>query len=356
MIDTIFGKIVSSGYQSPAWCKNRHVQTIWGKYGVRRAPIAWRLERFALPDNDYVELAWAPEPNQVKGVVTLFHGLEGSKDSHYIQDAVAAFADTDYQVVLMHFRGCHGEPNLTHRAYHSGETSDALVFAKALQTRFPNTPLFAVGFSLGGNMLMKLAGETGADCPFVSCVSVSAPLRLDQCADAIQQGFARVYEAKLLRSMQANLRAKMASMDYQGKVRVSAATVKNLDTFTKFDENVTAPLHGYAGADDYYQKCSGLQFLKSIQAPTLVLHALDDPFMNHNVVPKVQELSPNVAYELSRRGGHVGFLMGPPWRMGSWLQTRIPDFIEEQFLAYQDTVSHVPEAETTNGTAGESSL
>ena len=356
MIDTIFGKIVSSGYQSPAWCKNRHVQTIWGKYGVRRAPIAWRLERFALPDNDYVELAWAPEPNQVKGVVTLFHGLEGSKDSHYIQDAVAAFADTDYQVVLMHFRGCHGEPNLTHRAYHSGETSDALVFAKALQTRFPNTPLFAVGFSLGGNMLMKLAGETGADCPFVSCVSVSAPLRLDQCADAIQQGFARVYEAKLLRSMQANLRAKMASMDYQGKVRVSAATVKNLDTFTKFDENVTAPLHGYAGADDYYQKCSGLQFLKSIQAPTLVLHALDDPFMNHNVVPKVQELSPSVAYELSRRGGHVGFLTGSPWRMGSWLQTRIPDFIEEQFLAYQDTVSHVSEAETTNGTAGESSL
>ena len=156
--------------------------------------------------------------------------------------------------------------------------------------------------------------------------------------------------------MQANLRAKMANMDYQGKVRVSAATVKNLDTFTKFDENVTAPLHGYAGADDYYQKCSGLPFLKSIQTPTLVLHALDDPFMNHNVVPKVQELSPYVAYELSRRGGHVGFLTGTPWRMGSWLQTRIPDFIEEQFLAYQGTAEHVSETEPTSVSATEKNL
>ncbi len=343
MTNTVFGKIVTSAYQSPAWCKNRHVQTIWGKYGVRRAPIAWRLERFTLPDDDYVQLAWAPEPQQVKGVVALFHGLEGSKDSHYIQDAVAAFTKTDYQMVLMHFRGCHGEPNGTHRAYHSGETSDALAFAKTLQTRYPDIPLFAVGFSLGGNMLMKLAGETGTECPFVSCVSVSAPLRLDQCAEAIQQGFAKVYEAKLLRSMQANLRAKMATMDYRGKVRVSAATVKNLDTFTKFDENVTAPLHGFAGADDYYHKCSGLQFLKSIQKPTLILHALDDPFMNQKVVPKAQELSPKVAYELSRRGGHVGFLTGAPWCVGSWLQIRIPEFIDEQFLVYQGAAEQAQE-------------
>lgn len=235
-----------------------------------------------------------------------------------------------WQVVLMHFRGCSGEPNRTHRAYHSGETADALWLSQELRKRYPTIPFCAVGYSLGGNMLLKLAGETKAENPFSMCVSVSAPLRLDECAKAIANGFAQVYQRKLLNSMRKMLRQKFALLDYQGKVRINESQINNLDTFEKFDENITAPLHGFASANDYYQKCSGMQFLKSITVPTLVIHALDDPFMNEAVVPGEQALSPSVAYEYSRRGGHVGFAQGKPWSTSTWLGTRLVSFITEQ--------------------------
>lgn len=327
---TEFGRIRAAQYQSPSWCKNRHIQTIWGRYAIKRAPIAWDFSEFVTADDDVLHIAWAPRPPRVEGVVVLFHGLEGSVESHYIQDMVAGFVGLPLQVVVMHFRGCWQGPNRQHRAYHSGETSDAQAFTAHLQTLYPNLPLYAVGFSLGGNMLLKLAGETKQDNPFKACVSISAPMRLEQCAKAISRGFSQVYEQKLLRSMRANLRQKMATMDYSGRIRVSAAGVGNLSTFYKFDENVTAPLHGFAGADDYYQKASAMGFLKHITTPTLVIHALDDPFMNAAVVPKPTGLSAHVAYELSRRGGHVGFLEGMPWNTTSWLPRRVPDFIAQQ--------------------------
>ncbi len=333
MYKTLFGEITPAQYQSPSWCKNAHCQTIWPRFFGKRNPIAMTQERMSTPDGDFIDVAYGPKPSVIEAVIVLFHGLEGSKDSHYIQDMVNACIDHPWQVVVMHFRGCSGEPNLTHRAYHSGETTDALWLTEQLQTRYPDCPLYAVGYSLGGNMLLKLAGETKQLNPFNACVSVSAPLRLDECAKAINQGFAKVYQAKLLRSMRKTLKQKFAALDYRGKVRIDESQIDNLVTFDQFDENITAPLHGYASAQDYYQQCSGMQFLRHITAPTLVLHALDDPFMNQAVVPHSQALSQQVGYEYSRRGGHVGFALGPPWATTSWLGERIVSFIQEQIDA-----------------------
>ena len=330
MFNTLLGKKYPAAYQAPAWCKNPHLQTIWPRFFGLRKIVPVTMERIDTPDGDFVDLAWGPAPQETQAVIVLFHGLEGSKDSHYIQDMLQACIGQPWQVVLMHFRGCSGEPNRTHRAYHSGETADALWLSQELRKRYPTIPFCAVGYSLGGNMLLKLAGETKAENPFSMCVSVSAPLRLDECAKAIANGFAQVYPRKLLNSMRKMLRQKFALPDYQGKVRIDESQINNLDTFEKFDENITAPLHGFASANDYYQKCSGMQFLKSITVPTLVIHALDDPFMNEAVVPGEQALSPSVAYEYSRRGGHVGFAQGKPWSTSTWLGTRLVSFITEQ--------------------------
>lgn len=330
MFNTLLGKKYPAAYQAPAWCKNPHLQTIWPRFFGLRKIVPVTMERIDTPDDDFIDLAWGPAPQETQAVIVLFHGLEGSKDSHYIQDMLQACIGQPWQVVLMHFRGCSGEPNRTHRAYHSGETADALWLSQELRKRYPTIPFCAVGYSLGGNMLLKLAGETKAENPFSMCVSVSAPLRLDECAKAIANGFAQVYQRKLLNSMRKMLRQKFALLDYQGKVRINESQINNLDTFEKFDENITAPLHGFASANDYYQKCSGMQFLKSITVPTLVIHALDDPFMNEAVVPGEQALSPSVAYEYSRRGGHVGFAQGKPWSTSTWLGTRLVSFITEQ--------------------------
>ena len=330
MFNTLLGKKYPAAYQAPAWCKNPHLQTIWPRFFGLRKIVPVTMERIDTPDDDFGDLAWGPAPEETQAVIVLFHGLEGSKDSHYIQDMLQACIGQPWQVVLMHFRGCSGEPNRTHRAYHSGETADALWLSQELRKRYPTIPFCAVGYSLGGNMLLKLAGETKAENPFSMCVSVSAPLRLDECAKAIANGFAQVYQRKLLNSMRKMLRQKFALLDYQGKLRINESQINNLDTFEKFDENITAPLHGFASANDYYQKCSGMQFLKSITVPTLVIHALDDPFMNEAVVPGEQALSPSVAYEYSRRGGHVGFAQGKPWSTSTWLGTRLVSFITEQ--------------------------
>ena len=326
---TAFGHIKPFAFTAPAWAKNRHIQTIYGRYFGQHPTIAFTLERVELADGDFVDLAWAPKPTQCKGLLILFHGLEGSKDSHYIKHAVHVLS-AQYHCVVMHFRGCSGVANRTPRAYHSGETSDPKAIIVLLQTRYPKQPLYAMGFSLGGNMLCKLNAEYGDMNPLCGSVVVSAPLRLDACAKAIHHGFAKVYERRLLRSMQANLKQKMQSMDYTGIVRVNIQEVEQLSSFERFDENVTAPLHGYAGAQDYYHQCSGLGFLHAIEKPTLVIHAQDDPFMNEDVIPEEHQLSAFVAYEMSQHGGHVGFFSGFPWRVKcDHIALRALDFFAE---------------------------
>ena len=268
-----------------------------------------------------------------KGVVVVFHGLEGSVNSHYARHLIKRLKNDGFIVALMHFRGCSHESNMTPRAYHSGETTDPMQTIQHVKARYPDLPVFAVGYSLGGNMLLKLLSDTHGQKILCAAVAVSAPLLLAECALRMQRGFSRLYQYYLLNSMKNNLLEKMQSINMSHLLRIDKTGVKNLSSFREFDEEVTSQLHGFNSADDYYAQCSALPLLKNISTNTLILHAKDDPFMTEAVVPSDNQLSSSVAYELSEKGGHVGFLYGSPFAPKLWLQERISQFLSEQLQA-----------------------
>jgi predicted alpha/beta-fold hydrolase len=323
-----YGEIVESDFRPPWWSKNRHVQTIFPRFIQRRAKLDYRKERLALPDGDFVNLIWAGDVQKSSGLIVMFHGLEGSIRSHYINDMAANFVKQGYAVVLMHFRGCGGEHNVTPRAYHSGETEDAWYFLNWLEQKFPDTSKVAIGFSLGANMLLKLLSEQPKQQIVKAAMAVSTPFNLALCASSINHGFSRVYQAYLLKSMINNLLSKMRNIDYGKLLKVTQSQIKQFKSFRDFDEHITAPLHSFVDADDYYHKCSSLHILKNITTPTLVVHAKDDPFMHESIVPDADVLSPNVCLEVSERGGHVGFMQGTPWRPKIWMQQRANIFFK----------------------------
>jgi predicted alpha/beta-fold hydrolase len=333
-----YGEIVESDFRPPWWAKNRHVQTIFPRLIQKRAKLDYRKEKLALPDGDFVNLIWAGDVQKSSGLIAMFHGLEGSIRSHYTNDMAANFVEQGYAVVLMHFRGCGGEQNATPRAYHSGETEDAWYFLNWLEQKFPESRKVAMGFSLGANMLLKLLSEQPKQKIVKAAMAVSTPFNLALCATSINQGFSKVYQAYLLKSMVNNLLIKMRNMDYGKLLKVTESQIKEFKSFRDFDEHITAPLHGFVDADDYYKKSSSRNFLKGIATPTLVVHAKDDPFMHHSIVPDAGVLSPSVCIEVSEKGGHVGFMQGTPWRPKIWMQQRANTFFQP-FIA--DKVKHL---------------
>lgn len=325
-----FGVISQSDFSPSSILQNPHVQTILPKYLIKIATPAFVFERVTTPDKDFVDLAWMMPANtkNLKGVVVLFHGLQGSCESHYIQHLVAALKKANFGAVLMHFRGCSKEPNLTPKAYHSGAIFDPEFIIPLVKRRYPSLPLLTVGFSLGGNMLMKLI-TARSDLPIEASVCVSAPLDLSASSLAINRGFSRVYQWHLMKSMKSNLIKKMALVDMQSALHIGSKDVASMRTFEEFDNDVTAVLHGFVDAKDYYTKCSALKDLPLIKHPTLILHAADDPFMNQDVIPSATLINRHVAYELSQFGGHVGFLNNIWGTNRLWLPSRITQFFNE---------------------------
>lgn len=306
------------------WLPSPHLQTIWPTLLRRGLRVEARSERLELPDGDFVDLAWVgPDSGPI---VVVLHGLEGSLRSPYARGILRAIAARGWRGVLMHFRGCSGEPNRLPRGYHSGDTGDIAYLVETLRARAPATPIAAVGYSLGGNALLKWLGELGSDNPLIAAVAVSAPFELASAAARLERGISRLYQAWLLRhSRQAVLRKVRL-----GILPPSFRDVGRLRTFRAFDDRVTAPLHGFAGVDDYYARASSRQYLGEIRAPALILHARDDPFLTPAAIPARCELSPSVHLELSDHGGHVGFITGVlPGRARYWLDGRIMAFLGE---------------------------
>ena len=311
--------IVESSFR-PHWLlRSPHLQTLWPVW-TRRRPPAGRRERFELPDGDFLDLLWFEGGGPL---VIVMHGLEGSIESHYASAMMHALRDSGFTALFMHFRGCSGVPNRLDRAYHSGETGD---FMMVLDHAVAATgkPLYAaIGYSLGGNVLLKWLGEQGSDAPIERAVAVSVPFCLDAAGQRLEKGFSRVYQDHLMKKMRMGYKARFDDRSSPLSVDVDA-----LGTFREFDDRVTAPLHGFAGADDYYNRCSSRHFLSRIRKPALVIHARDDPFMFPESVPGERELSPQVTLELARHGGHVGFIGGSllPQR---WLEPRIIGYLRE---------------------------
>ena len=308
----------------PAWyLRNRHFQTILPNI-IHSAYPQGQKERIELNDGDFLDLLWSE--HRSPQTLLILHGLEGSINSAYAKRILNYCNQHHIGAVLMHFRGCSGEPNRLLRSYHSGETGDLRRVINHLKTR--NIEKIALlGYSLGGNVTLKYMGEAETDSAICCAIAVSVPFRLDICATAMNRGFARVYQRSLLNRLIHKMQLK------QHLLKADARDFPDpllMSDFWQFDNNFTAPIHGYDNAEHYYQCASSRQFLKSIERPTLIIHARDDPFMSSGVLPEDSELADSVMLELSSHGGHVGFIGSNGLIPDLWLQKRIHQFLIDQ--------------------------
>jgi len=308
-------------YRAPWWLPGGHLQTIAA--ALAPAPrIDWRRERWGTPDGDFIDLDWA-EPGKIAHelpLLALFHGLEGSSASRYARTIAAQARAAGWRCVVPHFRGCSGELNRLPRAYHSGDSAEIDWILQRLGADCaPRGVLYAAGVSLGGNALLKLLGEKGAGIGVRKAVAISAPLDLAAAGRALDQGLSReLYTRMFLKTLKKKTFEKMQRL----QISVDGARVASARTFWQFDDAVTAPLHGFLGADDYWARSSSAPWLARIRIPTLVVNARNDPFMPASVLDALGELPPNVVLEFPRDGGHAGF-------PGSnrWLARRVLEFL-----------------------------
>lgn len=318
---------MSENQFKPAWwLPNSHLQTIWPVICRRNIKnLQLERERLELPDGDFIDLDWLNK-EKPGPLAMVLHGFEGSIESHYAKGIMSELDRQGIRAVFMHFRGCSGEPNRLPRGYHSGETTDVNWVVEAIKKREPKTKLGAVGYSLGGNVLLKWLGETKGSNPLDAAIAISVPFEIDKAAKRIQQGFSRIYQWYFLKCLRERLLHKSEKVSSP----IQMSFLSEVQTLKDFDDRYTAPLHGFSNAEEYYTIASSRQYLSCIQIPTLVLHAKDDPFMTEDVIPTHQELSPHVTLEITEAGGHVGFVMGKyPWAPEYWLESRIPAFLKK---------------------------
>ncbi len=331
--------VQESSFQPAWWLRNPHLQTFWPAL-LRRLPVpTTHRERLSTPDGDFIDLDWRGEDPEAPTAM-LLHGLSGSSRSSYIRGMQAALARYGWRSVALNFRGCGGQPNLTARCYHSGDTVDLDHLYRHLRRRYPRSPLAAVGYSLGGNVLLKWLGERGAELDLFAAAAVSVPLCLNHCADRLDRGFSRLYRNRLLRELKDYIHWKRDHLRHIGKTGEwekldRLGDLSGIRSFWEYDGQVVARLYGFRDAEDYYRQSSSRAFLKSIRIPTLVIQARDDPFMTPEVLPKAEELSPSVDMEITSGGGHVGFIAGHcPSLPSYWLEQRIPEFLESRRPAH----------------------
>ncbi len=314
------------------WLGNPHLQTLWGSL-CRHAPQLQRQrERLWLDDGDFLDLDWHGPHEATVPLVLVLHGLTGSSSSHYVLGLQQQLAARGWASVALNWRGCSGEPNLLPRGYHSGVSEDVARVIKHLQALRPLAPLYAVGYSLGGNVLLKYLGESGEDSGLQAAVAVSVPFRLDHCAERIDRGFSKVYQAHFMRALVAYVRDKQQRFVDEGHHERLAALealgpLDGMRTFWDFDGRFTAPLHGYSDADDYYRRASSRYYLGQIHTRTLIIQSSDDPFVFPHSVPQAHELSSSTQLELHARGGHVGFIGGSLRQPDYYLERRIPAWL-----------------------------
>lgn len=292
----------------------------------------YRRERVETSDGDFVDLDWGPEPVADTPLVLVLHGLEGNAGRTYVRNVCRELLAQGVQPVAMNFRGCSGEPNRTNRFYHSGATEDPGHVLQLLRERFPGRPLGAMGFSLGGNVVLKLMGERddGGRGLLDAAAVMSVPYDLAAGADLLEAGgMGRFYTWYFMRSLRRKVRTKAALSGDLAEV-LDLATVEASRTIRAFDDCATSPLHGFEDAATYYERSSSAGFLEAIRVPTLLLHSLDDPFLPRDRVPvEAMEANAWLVPGVTERGGHVGFLEGTPRRPRFWADEEAARFLGE---------------------------
>lgn len=303
--------------------------TMWGKFLRRNELTGVKLERIPTPDGDEITLV-SDATHRSGPLLLVLHGLEGGLHSHYVPGIWSVARQLGWQPRMLLFRTCDGRMNASRRTYHSGETTDLDLVIRRLIDDDPARSIGLVGVSLGGNVMLKWLGEQSDDVPeqVRAAIAVSTPYDLARSCRAINTGFARVYQWNFLRSLKKKAREKLA----QHADVASPSSVDAVRTMWEFDDQFTAPLHGFRDAADYYTQSSSIRFLTRIRRPTLLLSAQDDPFHTEELLRDVNEISaanPFLRTEFHRRGGHVGFVGGTPWRPTYYVERRVGSFLTE---------------------------
>lgn len=314
----------------PAWLlRGGNAQTVWAGLVRSRANVPVSAEVWPTPDGDVLDVDVLPERAGAAAVLVL-HGLEGSSRTPYVRAALAEVHQRGWNGLALNFRSCGSSPVRGSRLYHSGDTRDLAFVLEQAARRWGTTARWgAIGYSLGGNALLKWLGELGAEAPIAAAVAVSVPFDLAACAAALDgPGFwPRVYRGRFLRTLRrkaVQLAARHPQLDVQA--------LREAKTFTAFDELFTAPMNGFEGATDYWSRSSSSAFLPMIRRPTMIVAAEDDPFVPPAALPRAAiAANPCLRGWIAAAGGHVAFVAGSPLR---------PRYLAET-LAFQHLDAHL---------------
>ncbi len=321
---------MNDGFVPAWWARGRHAQTIWGRLTRPRRAVPISREVLRTPDDDDLVV------DHLHGCdlrFVLFHGLEGSSNSVYMQGLLHVIRRRGFAAAAMNFRSCARDPQRLSRTlmnrrawlYHSGDTRDIDFVIRSLPS---DLPIVAIGVSIGGNALLKWLGENPSQKIVKAAATMSVPYDLDVAAQYLERGAGPLYVSRFLRTM----KRKTISVVERFGVDIDLLRVLRASTFYEFDNASTAPLHGFRDAKDYYTRASSLQFLPAIDIPTLCISAEDDPFLPVEALHRARAAaSPAIELVLTRGGGHTGFIAGPtPWRAHYWAEERMVQWVAER--------------------------
>lgn len=316
-----------SDYNAPSWCPGGHLQTVLPARFMPHAHPTYRREHVEMPDGDFMIWDWAtPDPLRADAPVLVhFHGLEGSSRSHYAEALMVKCVERGWRGVVAHFRGCGGELNRLPRAYFAGDSDDCEWVLRTVRGRFLDAPLYAVGVSLGANQLAKYLGDRGTDAGFLTAaVAIGAPLDLVAGSERISKGVNVLYADMFLGTLKPKLEEKARMFPDL----IDMEAVRRCETMYDFDNVYTAPMHGFASAMEYWQKCSCKTVLPDVRVPLLLLNAKNDPFLPAWCLPGETEISSAVTAEFPEEGGHIGFPQGKAPGNILYLPNRVMRFFD----------------------------
>lgn len=297
--------IIEPTYKPPYFFKNGFVSTVYSGL-VRKVDLKQERERITLGDGDFLDLDWSFSKEKTNKLIILLHGLEGHGQRPYVTAPAKLFNNSGVDAVCVNFRGCSGDDNLLYRSYHSGATEDLEAVINHAINNKKYAEVYLKGISLGANIILKYLGEhTIVPQEIKAAIAVSVPCYLSGSAKELHSFKNVLYHNRFKKHLVNRLKIKQQNFTKE----LSVEAINSIKTLYDFDEVYTSKAHGFTSAEDYYQKCSSLQFLPNIKTPTLIINALNDSFLSPECYPvKEAKHNPNLFLEMPKHGGHVGFI------------------------------------------------
>lgn len=314
-------------YRPNILLRNPHLNTIYANIFRQVPGVQYTRERIDTPDGDFIDIDLQLGGSDTMLVVA--HGLEGDSGRGYVKGIIRAAQQFGWDAAAVNARGCSGEPNRLYSSYHSGKSDDLHTACQYLETRYKPKNMLLAGFSLGGNVVLKYLGEQGNNLPksIKAAAALSVPTDLKASAEFLSDGFNRVYLIRFLRTLKKKITDKVRVFPQSG---ITEKQIQKVWNFRDFDDLYTAPAHGFRDAEHYWSSCSANAFIPDISVPTLLMNAIDDPFLPDSCYPHdLAEKHAYVTFETPQFGGHVGFAPSLNLNQTFWHETKAVAFLKK---------------------------